>query len=165
MSRAFAALRALLYGAVFLGFWAWVALQCRALDPVLGLGLPPGVRGAGWALMGIGALIAFVCAASFVVEGEGTPAPFDAPRKFVASGPYRWVRNPMYIGGVLLLAGFGLFHRSGAMVAFAGLWGGMAHLFVVLYEEPHLEEKFGDRYRSYLREVNRWIPRAPEPGD
>ena len=40
------------------------------------------------------------CIGTFVTKGQGTPAPFDPPREFVASGPYRYVRNPMYIGAL-----------------------------------------------------------------
>ena len=155
MNRLVLSLRTLIYGAVFLGFWGWLSLQFRDLDPVLGLTLSPGVRTAGRILM--------VAAGSFVLEGDGTPAPFDPPREFVAVGLYRWVRNPMYVGGMLLLAGFGLWHHSGAMLLFSLCWAGLAHLFVRFYEEPRLEAEFGDRYRRYLRGVNRWVPVLRNP--
>lgn len=162
----FAALRSLIYGAVFLGAWVWLALQARALDPVLGLGpLPAWSRTAGWVLMAAGAATALGCAATFVRRGGGgTPAPFDPPQKFVAVGPYRWVRNPMYLGGAALLAGFGLWHRSVSMTLFAGVFLLAAHIFVRLREEPKLEERFGDRYRAYRKRVNRWIPTPPAHG-
>lgn len=161
MSRLLAALRTLLYATVFLGLWAWLALQVRPLDSFLGLSLPPGARVAGAALMLVGLPGALACAGTFVFAGRGTPAPFDPPREFVAVGPYRWVRNPMYIAGVVLLVGFGLWHRSEAMTLFAALFGVAAHLFVVLWEEPRLAGRFGDRYLAYRDRVNRWIPRPP----
>lgn len=161
MSRWFAAARALVYGTLFLGAWAWLALQTRALDPLLGLELPGWARAAGWAFMALGGLIALTCAASLVTRGRGTPAPFDPPREFVATGIYRWVRNPMYIGGTALLFGFGLWHRSASMAAFAGVFFLAAHLFVRFWEEPDLEERFGARYRTYRERVNRWVPEPP----
>lgn len=115
----------------------------------------------GIVLAALGLVGALGCAGTFVVAGRGTPAPFDAPRRFVASGPYRWVRNPMYVAGVVLLLGFGLWHRSAAMSLFAFLFGLAAHLFVVLWEEPRLADRFGQRYLAYRRRVNRWIPRPP----
>lgn len=161
MTRWFAAARSVLYGAFFLGLWVWLALQARVLDPMLGLQLPGWARAAGLGCMGLGGLVALACAASFVLEGRGTPAPFDPPREFVVTGLYRWVRNPMYLGGKVLLLGFGLWHRSASMVLVAGAFFLLAHLFVRFYEEPRLEERFGDRYRAYRKRVNRWIPTPP----
>jgi protein-S-isoprenylcysteine O-methyltransferase Ste14 len=83
----------------------------------------------------------------------------DPPRKFVAAGPYRCVRNPMYIGGFLVLAGFGLYEQSPAILFFALPWLLLAHLFVMLYEEPHLRATFGTPYDTYCRSVPRWLPR------
>jgi protein-S-isoprenylcysteine O-methyltransferase Ste14 len=112
----------------------------------------------GLAVFGAGAAIAVISVGTFVGKGKGTPAPFDAPREFVAAGPYRFVRNPMYIGGLLALLGFGLIMRSPSMALFAPLWSLFAHGFVVLYEEPVLRQKFGDTYRRYCERVPRWIP-------
>lgn len=163
-------LRSVVYGTLFLGFWAWLALQVRRFDPALSeaLGgalaatLPAWTRGIGAVLMAVGGALALWCAATFVIHGEGgTPAPFDPPRAFVATGPYRRVRNPMYLALLGLLAGYAMWHRSPAMLGFVGLVWLLAHLFVVLYEEPKLEREFGEPYRAYRRSVNRWWPRRP----
>ncbi len=69
----------------------------------------------------------------------GTPAPFDAPEQFVAIGPYKYVRNPMYIGGFVVLVGLGIYERSPSMLIFCVAWLMLAHLLVILYEEPNLE--------------------------
>jgi protein-S-isoprenylcysteine O-methyltransferase Ste14 len=106
-----------------------------------------------------GAAIALWSIGSFVRSGRGTPAPFDAPRKFVASGPYRVVRNPMYIGGLTVLAGFALYLRSPAVLIFSAVWILFADAFVMLYEEPTLARKFGQEYEAYRRVVPRWFPR------
>ena len=60
----------------------------------------------------IGAILALWCIATFIMIGRGTPAPFDPPRHLVVVGPYRLVRNPMYIGAALALAGAVLFYES-----------------------------------------------------
>ena len=113
----------------------------------------------GIALMVVGGVVAFACVATFVTRGEGTPAPFDPPRKFVAAGPYQFVRNPMYIGGFLALAGFGLYEQSPAILFFALPWLLLVHLFVIFYEEPHLRTTFGSPYDAYCCSVRRWLPR------
>lgn len=159
---AFAALRAALYMTGFVLLWGWLALGVRPLDARLGH-FPDGVRLLGAALMGLGGLLALWCVTVFVVRGRGTPAPFDPPREFVAVGPYRWMRNPMYVGGLTVLAGFALWHRSPAMLAFSGLVAGFVHLFVVGFEEPGLARRFGESYRAYLGRVNRWIPKRRRP--
>jgi protein-S-isoprenylcysteine O-methyltransferase Ste14 len=67
----------------------------------------------------------------------------------------------MYIGGLMLLLGFGLYLRSISMLLLAFLLFALVHLFVVLYEEPTLTRRFGSSYQEYFRTVRRWIPRWP----
>jgi protein-S-isoprenylcysteine O-methyltransferase Ste14 len=69
--------------------------------------LPEWTRALGIALLAAGGTLALACITTFVTRGEGTPAPLDPPRKFVAAGPYKFVGNPMYIGGCIMLFGFG----------------------------------------------------------
>jgi len=159
MSQVFVAVRALLYAAGFLTLWGWLALRVRHFDMERGLYLPfwAGFIGIGAFLAGV--LVVLSCVVSFVVAGRGTPAPFDPPRRFVASGPYRFVRNPMYLGALLLLSGYGLYARSPSVLGLAALAALLAHLFVVLVEEPGLTERFGESYLAYRRTTNRWIPR------
>jgi protein-S-isoprenylcysteine O-methyltransferase Ste14 len=109
----------------------------------------------------LGAILVLVCAGVFIIRGRGTPAIFDAPRVFVAIGPYRYVRNPMYIGGLILLLGLGLYLGSIAILLLALLLSGLVHLFVLFYEEPTLMRRFGRSYEEYLRSVRRWMPRLP----
>ena len=161
MSRLFVAVRALLYAAAFLTLWGWVALRVRHFDVERGLYLPFWTGFIGLGAFLAGALVVLSCVFSFVVEGQGTPAVFDPPRRFVASGPYRFVRNPMYLGAFLLLSGFGLYARSPSVLGLTALAVLLAHLFVVLVEEPGLERRFGESYRDYKRVTNRWLPRVP----
>jgi protein-S-isoprenylcysteine O-methyltransferase Ste14 len=155
----FIAVRALIVMVAFLWLWAWVALGLRRYDSPYNLQLPDWTNVLAIPVMLAGAALAVACVATFVVIGRGTPAPFDPPRQFVAVGLYRYVRNPMYIGGALLLAGFALYLRSGAALVFCFPWLLLAHIFVLAYEEPSLRSKFGAPYETYCRTVPRWIPR------
>ncbi|MBI3681244.1 MAG: isoprenylcysteine carboxylmethyltransferase family protein [Acidobacteria bacterium] len=158
MSTTFTALRSLVYASGFVTVWAWLVLGLRKFDGDLGL-LPEWLVLPGILLMVLGATLALSSIALFIALGRGTPAPFDAPRRLVAAGPFQWVRNPMYIGGLVVLSGFAMFHRSPSMLLFAFLWSFFAHLLVILYEEPILREKFGREYEDYVERVPRWIPR------
>lgn len=161
MKTVFIALRAILYAAGFILLWGWLARFIRKYDAPLGIRLPAWLAPAGWPLAVAGALAGLSCLGAFVLQGRGTAAPFDPPRDFVAAGPYRFVRNPMYLSGGLLLAGYGLTQRSGAILLLAAALLGIAHLFVVLVEEPDLAERFGASYGDYRATTNRWIPRRP----
>ena len=106
-----------------------------------------------------GAVLAIWCVLAFALIGKGTPAPFDPPRKLVVRGPYRFVRNPMYIGATTALAGAAVFYQSVALAVFVALFVVATHLFVVIYEEPTLKRSFGSEYETYCRSVRRWWPR------
>jgi protein-S-isoprenylcysteine O-methyltransferase Ste14 len=116
---------------------------------------------AGIILASIGASIAVWCIVTFAWIGKGTPAPFDPPRRLVVRGPYRFVRNPMYIGGALALAGAALFYLSLFLLAYSCIFLLAAYLFVLFYEEPTLRRTFGTGYDAYCQRVSRWLPRAP----
>jgi protein-S-isoprenylcysteine O-methyltransferase Ste14 len=154
-------LRAAVYAVAFIALWTWLAHVAHLRDVPFGFPLPAWVAPIGVPLMGIGLGVMALCVATFVVRGRGTPAPFDPPRAFVASGAYRWVRSPMYIGMFVFLVGYALCAVSFAalLVAFAML--AAAHLLTVLYEEPSLARRFGEPYREYRRTTPRWIPRRP----
>ena len=154
-------IRALTYSTLFIGVvlvylpvealsWAGVARPAR-----LGLSQLAGII-----LSASGAALAVWCIVSFAVIGRGTPAPFDPPRHLVVRGPYRHVRNPMYLGAAVALAGAALFYQTTALLAYAVAFLVLMHLFVVLYEEPTLRQTFGNDYDAYCRRVRRWWPRV-----
>jgi protein-S-isoprenylcysteine O-methyltransferase Ste14 len=116
MKTLFVAIRAVVYMTGFLLLWSWVALGVRVFDQNLGITLPGWVKTLGLVLMVVGGILALTCAGVFVTRGRGTPAPFDAPRQFVAIGPYRYVRNPMYLGALMVLSGLGLYERSASIL-------------------------------------------------
>jgi protein-S-isoprenylcysteine O-methyltransferase Ste14 len=110
-------------------------------------------------LLGVGLYL--WCAEAFTFIGKGTPAPIDAPKVLVVEGPYRWVRNPMYIAVLSVVIGEAILFRSFLLVGYALLVAGVVHLFVVFVEEPSLRRQFGASYETYLRTVSRWLPRSP----
>ena len=157
----FSALRTTVYAAGFLVFFTWLALALRAFDTSFSFALPPALAPLGILLMFFGSILALACMATFVVRGCGTPALFDPPRQFVAIGPYRYVRNPMYLGGFVLLLGLAFGSRSVSILLMLIALLPVVHLLVVLHEEPSLKRKFGAPYENYLHTVSRWLPRAP----
>src|SRR5574341_1803782 len=103
----------------------------------------------GLPLVLLGASIYFWCAWDFTFAGSGTPAPIDPPKELVVKGLYRYVRNPMYVGVLLVLLGEAFFFASLQLLGYAGLVFLAFHLFVVLYEEPALRRQFGETYQRY----------------
>jgi protein-S-isoprenylcysteine O-methyltransferase Ste14 len=115
MKTIFVALRAAAVSTGFILLWGWIARSLHLrYDPALGFTLPEWTRALGIAFLVAGGALALACVTTFVARGEGTPAPFDPPRKFVAAGPYKFERNPMYIGGYIALFGY---LRLGASLA------------------------------------------------
>ena len=153
----FVLVRAVTYAALFIGlvlvylpgrFLSWSGVVAPATN-----GAP---QVAGMVLVAIGTVIALWCVFTFVFIGKGTPAPFDPPRKLVVRGPYRFLRNPMYIGAGMTLAGAALYYHSLSIFIYAALFFLITHLFVVLYEEPTLRRTFGNQYKAYCSRVDRW---------
>jgi protein-S-isoprenylcysteine O-methyltransferase Ste14 len=106
----------------------------------------------------LGTAILLRCVWDFASVGRGTLAPIDPPKKLVVQGLYRYVRNPMYVGVLVLLLGEAAFFQSAALARYAAGWLVVVHLVVVLYEEPVLRRRFGESYDRYCRSVGRWLP-------
>ena len=111
------------------------------------------------ALLVAGGVIYAWCVWNLAVFGRGTPAPIDAPKKLVVRGLYRYTRNPIYVGVLTVLLGWVAMFRELNLLIYAFCVGICFHLFVVLYEERHLELQFGAEYDDYCARVGRWLPR------
>jgi len=103
-----------------------------------------------------GALVHLRCVWDFFAAGKGTLAPIDPPRFLVVRGLYRFTRNPMYNGVIAFILGEAWLFQSIGLAQYALLVLVLFHLFVVAYEEPVLESRFGESYRAYRRAVPRW---------
>jgi protein-S-isoprenylcysteine O-methyltransferase Ste14/pimeloyl-ACP methyl ester carboxylesterase len=97
------------------------------------------------------------CVRDFLVTGKGTLAPWDPPRNLVSSGPYRFSRNPMYVGVSLILFGWAIAFGSWGLVLYALIVMAAFHLRVLVNEEPYLSHTHGRRWDDYRARVPRWI--------
>jgi protein-S-isoprenylcysteine O-methyltransferase Ste14 len=96
----------------------------------------------------------------FVRVGRGTLMPNVPTERLVATGLYRFVRNPMYVGDLIVLAGEALLFRSYWLLLYiAAIWL-MLDQFIRRYEEPTLLRRHGAEYESYCEQVRRWLPRT-----
>ena len=122
--------------------------------------VPTAVRLLGGVLIAAGLLSLVESFARFVVKGSGTPAPVAPPTELVVSGQYRLVRNPMYVAIVCIVGGQALVLGRSVLAMYAvGVWL-LFHLWVLIYEEPHLRRRFGASYETYCTQVQRWLPRV-----
>jgi|GEM_PF-563448 protein-S-isoprenylcysteine O-methyltransferase Ste14 len=137
------------------GVWVPWWLLTRDGHPV------PAVEWAAVPVIAAGAALYVWCAWNFAVVGHGTPGPWDAPAQVVTTGPYRWVRNPIYLAALLVVLGQAWLFRSLPLLAYAGAMAIFCHLFVTGYEERALRRRFGSGYLEYRRTVPRWLPRPP----
>lgn len=152
-------LRAHGYAAFVVGFFivgmpllAWRADHVLPTLPAA----PLGVAVAAFVASGLLSYWSFWC---LVTRGSGTAFPTDPPRRFVAAGPYRRVRNPMYVGNLGMVLALPWIFGSAGMLAYAVLLCLVTHWYVVRLEEPALVERFGAAYARYRAEVPRWRPR------
>jgi protein-S-isoprenylcysteine O-methyltransferase Ste14 len=118
------------------------------------------VQLAGLLLLLIGLALFISSLRRFAVEGEGTLAPWDPPRRLVVRGPYRYVRNPMISGVALVLFGEALVLLSRAHLAWALTFVVINGIYILLVEEPRLRRRFGASYAEYSHNVPRLVPRV-----
>jgi protein-S-isoprenylcysteine O-methyltransferase Ste14 len=121
---------------------------------------PPVVLAAAVLLFIVGGAIYAWCIWDFASFGRGTPAPIDAPKRLVVRGLYRFTRNPMYLGVLTVILGWIVALRSTALLFYALGVGTCFQLFILLYEEPHLQREFGADYDLYRARVGRWLPKV-----
>jgi len=98
------------------------------------------------------------CIWDFATIGHGTPAPFDPPTHLVVQSLYHYMRNPMYGSVLTLILGWIVLFPSPPIVLYGLSVGLCIHLFVVLYEEPHLQKVFRTSYDKYRTQAGRWVP-------
>ena len=107
----------------------------------------------------IGTTVLIWCFWDFLVKGKGTPAPINPPKELVVSGLYKYVRNPMYVGILLVILGHFLWFGFWNLLIYAAVVFAAFSAFVIFYEEPTLKRNFGAAYEDYLKQVPRWIPK------
>lgn len=140
------------------GFLPYVITHWFPLEPFFGIGP---TRWLGVALVAAGLVVVVDAFVRFVREGRGTPAPVAATTRLVVRGPYRFVRNPMYVALITIVLGEAIVLGSVPLLIYVAFIWLVFHTFVVAYEEPTLRERFGAEYDAYRSRVPRWIPRLP----
>jgi protein-S-isoprenylcysteine O-methyltransferase Ste14 len=122
---------------------------------------PAALRVLGIVVLVAGGALVVETTARFALQGRGTPAPWAPPERFVERGSYRFVRSPMYLGVLLLVAGQGFLLGRPVLYAWAMAAWLMFTAFLALYEEPQLRGRFGASYDDYRSRVRRWLPTRP----
>ena len=146
--------------AIVVLFVGWCASHLRRWDPYLGVSLPTWSRAPGLIFLISGGLLVLACGGILSTRGIlETPGHRFFPKEFVVFGPFRYIRNPMSLGAVILMLGLGLYESSVSILLLALALFLFFHLVVVYVEEPGLEKRFGESYRDYKRSVNRWLPK------
>ena len=112
----------------------------------------------GFVFIALGGAAYIWCSGSFLFYAMGTPIPFTPTKELVVTGLYKFVRNPLYIAGTLVLAGETLLFQSIGIFIYTLIMFGIFNIHVFI-EETHLENTFGKKYEQYRRSVPRWIPR------
>ena len=128
-------------------------------------GTPPWpvmVRAIGVALIAVGGIMVLTGFVRFATEGIGVPFPAEpTSRQLTIGGPYRYVRNPLYLAIVLAVAGQALLFSRPVLLAYAAVLLAAFVAFVHWYEEPTLARRFGGQYEAYRKQVPGWWPRLP----
>jgi protein-S-isoprenylcysteine O-methyltransferase Ste14 len=124
---------------------------------------PVGVRVAGALAVAAGSAVLLSAFVQFVAEGRGTPAPVAPTDQLVVRGLYRYVRNPMYLAVLTVIAGQALILARPVLLAYAAVVAAAFAAFVHWYEEPTLASRYGAQYDDYKSQVRRWRPRLRPP--
>jgi protein-S-isoprenylcysteine O-methyltransferase Ste14 len=105
----------------------------------------------------IGLVIMVSCIIRFAVEGRGTLSPADPTKRLVITGLYKFSRNPMYVGVILILIGECIFFSFISLWLYSLFIFICFNLFVTFVEEPRLRRDFTSGYSSYCKKVRRWL--------
>jgi len=150
-------LKTILYMGTLHGFFTfYFPYQLAPRTPFFEFGI---FRYVAFPLWIVGTLIIIQCSIDIIRQGRGTPAHLDPPKELVATGLYHYVRNPIYVGAMLVLFGYVLWFASAWIMLYTSLAFVGFHFLIVVIEEPILKNTFGAAYDEYRRNVPRWIPR------
>lgn len=105
----------------------------------------------------IGLIVMLRCIIQFAFEGKGTLSPIDPTKRLVVRGLYRYSRNPMYVGVMMILIGEAIVTQSATLWIYLAIIFLAFNLFIMLHEEPRLRKVFGEEYLLYCEKVRRWF--------
>ena len=139
------------YAAALLGGW-WLDRNVHALPLDWGAATRP----LGWLLAGIGLALFGWTLATFR-RHRTTVNPYKAASSLCTGGPFRFSRNPIYVGDWFVFAGVSSLLATAWPLLFAPPIWAMLRYGVIRHEEAHLQARFGDAYRDYQTRVRRWL--------
>jgi protein-S-isoprenylcysteine O-methyltransferase Ste14 len=124
---------------------------------------PLAVRVVGIVLIAIGGILTVATFVRFPSEGSGVPFPTNPPssRKVMVGGPYRYVRNPMYVSFVPEVVGQALLLSRPVLLVYLAALLIFLVLFVRFWEERTMTSRFGAEYEAYRKQVPAWWPHLP----
>jgi protein-S-isoprenylcysteine O-methyltransferase Ste14 len=117
------------------------------------------LRWLGTAFIVTGVAILLDSFARFALQGLGTPAPVYPTELLIATGLYRFVRNPMYLAVLAIIFGQALLLGDARLIVYGAIIWLAFHIFVLVYEEPTLRDRYGPQFDAYCGQVPRWRPR------
>jgi protein-S-isoprenylcysteine O-methyltransferase Ste14 len=141
---------------VYVAFTVLGIIFRYALSPITASGHLPTYRWVGIAVLSMGLFLAISARILFARSGQ-SPIPWKPSPELLLQGPYRFTRNPMYVGLTLIQFGLGLALNNLWISVLAPVSLLIVHFLAVLPEEKYLSEKFGDSYRAYLTKVRRYL--------
>lgn len=127
----------------------------------LSIQLPLSVNWIGFAVLLLASALGVWSAITMSVIGKGTPLPSAMANSLVIAGPYRFVRNPMAVAGIVQGVAVGLLLSSWLVVVYALIGSVLWNYAVRPLEERDLEARFGEPFRQYCARVRCWVPRLP----
>src|SRR3569623_2541948 len=139
------------YAVAVLGGW-WLDRHQLSLPLDLGAATRP----LGWRAVGLG-LALFVWTHWTIARHRTTVNPYGGASALCTGGPFRFSRNPIYLGDWFILAGVSLLLGTIWPLVFAPLIWITIRFGVIRHEDANLEAKFGDVYRDYTTRGRRWI--------
>ena len=95
----------------------------------------------------------------FYQIGKGTPAPWSPTKNLIVQGPYKYVRNPMISGVLLVLTSEALILNTICIFYWAIIFFIINCIYFKLFEEKQLEKNFGQSYLEYKKNVPMWLPK------
>ena len=140
-------------GGFLIGLWLESIFPMQFVG---GSASPPALTLAGWTIAALG--LVFSLWGVFTFQRAHTPMfPYGTAKRVVQTGPYRFTRNPMYIGGVITYVGIALAMNVIWPIVLLPLVLWALFIFVIRQEEKYLGELFGGEYAAYRRRVRRWL--------
>lgn len=142
-------------------FWVVIPLFLILLNTYLDLPVFNNLiyKVGGLLLFIIGFSIVLYCIKLFIEIGKGTPVPVDPPKQLVDKRLYRFTRNPIYIGDILIFLGYFLLFGHTLLFFYFLVSIPTLQFFIVYIEEPELKRRLGKKYIEYTKNVPRWFPK------